>query len=292
MLAASAAPQPPAKRPQIMGILNLTPDSFSDGGSWQEPSVAAQHALQMARDGADVIDVGGESTRPGAQRIPAAEQLHRILPVLKLLQPALATEHPHVRISIDTTLAQVAQAALDAGASMINDVSAGLEDPRMLPLAAERAVPVVLMHMQGQPATMQQNPQYQDVLLEVRGFLLKRADAAMRQGVRREDILIDPGIGFGKTLEHNLHLMRGLRELAATGFAVLLGASRKRFLGAACYAGAASPPVPAELEGATCAATAWGVMQGVSMFRVHDVKANRQAADLTHHLQQESACGA
>jgi len=267
-------------RPIIMGILNITPDSFSDGGQFLEGGSAVSHALQMAEEGADIIDVGGESTRPGSQRVDAGEQKRRVLPVIAEIRKKLPA---HVIISIDTTLPEVADAALDAGAGMINDISAGRDDPEILTLAAERRCPLVLMHMQGTPATMQDNPVYTDVVGEIREFLLERAKAAEAKGVSRENIVIDPGIGFGKTTEHNLQIIAGLKSLVETGYAVLLGASRKRFMGSVC-----GNTTPRELVGATCATTVIGVCAGVRMFRVHDVKANRQAADIAFRVVQAS----
>ena len=267
-----------------MGILNVTADSFSDGGQWLEPDDAVGHGLKMAAKGADVIDVGGESTRPGSRRIPADEQASRILTVIERLRHKLDQRHPNVAISVDTTLADVATAALDTGADMINDVSAGREDRRMLDLAAARRAPIVLMHMQGTPATMQQAPRYDDVVREVEAFLIERAEAAVAAGVSREQILIDPGIGFGKTRAHNLALLARLDQLANTGFAVLLGTSRKRFMGSICQQSDGSAPPPSSLVGATCATTALGVAGRVAMFRVHDVRANRQAAEVAWNI--------
>ncbi|CRI64284.1 Dihydropteroate synthase [Thiocapsa sp. KS1] len=258
--------------PLIMGILNVTPDSFSDGGRYSETAVAVRHALGMIDEGADLIDIGGESTRPGSQPVPAPEQEHRVIPVIQRLRECVPAT---TLISIDTTSARVAESALDAGADWINDTSAGRDDPAMLALAAERGVPIVLMHRQGMPDAMQQNPHYADVVAEVRGFLVERIEAALAAGVAREKILTDPGIGFGKTLEHNLALMAGLSELVRLGPPVLLGASRKRFMSAICR-----EPDLAALMPATCATTAIGVMAGVKVFRVHDVAGNRQAADV------------
>jgi len=265
-------------RPQIMGILNVTLDSFSDGGQFLEGGSAVSHALRMAEDGADIIDVGGESTRPGSQRVDAEEQKHRVLPVIEEIRKKLPAQ---VVISIDTTLSEVAEAALEAGAGMINDISAGREDPEILTLAAERRCPLVLMHMQGTPATMQDNPVYADVVGEIREFLLERAKAAEAKGVSRENIVIDPGIGFGKTTEHNLQIIAGLKSFVETGYPVLLGASRKRFMGSVC-----GNTTPRELVGATCATTVIGVFAGVRILRVHDVKANRQAADVAFRVFQ------
>ena len=263
---------PRQERPAIVGILNLTPDSFSDGGAYADADPAVRHACRIAAEGADIIDVGGESTRPGAEPVAAAEQIRRTREVIRRLRQALPDR---VAISIDTTLVEVATAALEAGATIINDISAGRDDPGMFALAAERKVALVLMHMQGTPLTMQTDPHYENVVGEVRAFLIERARLAETAGVEHERIIIDPGIGFGKTKVHNLALLADLAAFAATGYAVLLGASRKRFMGAVC-----AEQTPCELVGATCATTALGVAAGVRYFRVHDVKANRQAADV------------
>jgi len=267
--------------PLIMGILNLTPDSFSDGGRYLAPEQALAHGLRMAEEGADIIDVGGESTRPGAEPVPAAEQCRRVLEVIRALRAQLPDG---VRISIDTSLGEVATAAVRAGADMLNDVSAGRDDPGIFALAANRGLPLVLMHMRGTPRTMQEAPRYDDVVEEVRQFLLGRVRAAVAAGVPEEQLVLDPGIGFGKTVEHNLALLRGLRRLTTLGCPLLLGASRKRFMQAACGTVAG-----AELVGATCATTALGVWQDVRIFRVHDVRANRQAATLSWRLRQCAA---
>ncbi len=261
-----------SNRPLIMGILNVTPDSFSDGGRYADVEQATAHGLAMAEQGADIIDVGGESTRPGSTRIDADEQKRRVLAVIGHLRQRLPE---NVTISIDTTSSEVAEAALAAGAGMINDISAGREDSRMLPLAARGGVPIVLMHMQGTPQTMQDDPRYADVVGEIEVYLKGRAQAAEVAGVSREKIILDPGIGFGKTREHNLILMANLARFVAPGYPILLGASRKRFMGSLL-----NVQVPAELVPATCATTALGVMAGVKIFRVHDVAANRQAADV------------
>jgi dihydropteroate synthase len=258
-------------RPIIVGILNLTPDSFSDGGVHTHVDMAVGHAQRMIDEGADIIDVGGESTRPGAARVPADEQIQRVVPVLKKLRTILPAQR---FISIDTTRSDVAAAALDAGADLVNDVSAGRDDPNMFNLLAEGKTPMVLMHMRGQPEDMQQDPQYDNVVTEVRDFLIERATIAEATGIARDQILLDPGIGFGKTKLHNLQLLAGLETLVGTGYPVLLSASRKRFMGNICQ-----ETEPRELLGATCATTALGVAAGVRFFRVHDVKENRQAAD-------------
>jgi len=257
----------------ICGVLNLTPDSFSDGGRYDpaDPGRAVEAAAAMVERGAGVIDIGGESTRPGAARVDAGEQRRRVMPAIE----RIAREVGAV-LSVDTTRASVAEPALDAGASIVNDVSAGREDEAMLRLVAARGAGVVLMHMQGEPATMQEAPRYEDPVGEVRAFLLARARAAEAEGVERARIVIDPGIGFGKTTGHNLALLGGLESLVETGLAVMLGASRKRFLGEI-----AGVEAPTERGAATAATTAIGVMAGVRLFRVHDVGANREAADVT-----------
>ena len=239
---------------------------------------AVAHGMRLADEGADIIDVGGESTRPGAEKIAAAEQLKRIEEVIQQLHENL---HARVPISVDTTLPEVAERALDAGASAINDVSAGAH-PDMIRLAADRQVPIVLMHMQGSPGTMHINPQYEDVVAEVESFLLERVETAMAGGVDKAHIVIDPGIGFGKTCEHNLALLANLARLTASGYPVLLGTSRKRFMAGICAEQDFN-----KLAGATCATTTLGVLQGVRVFRVHDVRPNRQAADVAWTLKNE-----
>jgi dihydropteroate synthase len=211
--------------PLVMGILNVTPDSFSDGGAWMDPGAALDHALRMESDGAAIIDVGGESTRPGSKPVPEEEQLSRVIPVIRAIRSESA-----VAVSVDTTSSTVAAAALDAGASMVNDVSA-LSDPDMAGTVASSGVPVVLMHMQGVPGTMQVDPSYGEVFTEVYDYLEERVETAVEQGIPRERILVDPGIGFGKKLEHNIVLIKRLCGLRDTGCRVVLGHSRKSFLG-------------------------------------------------------------
>jgi dihydropteroate synthase len=264
-----------------MGVLNVTPDSFSDGGRYVDADRAVAHAAAMVRDGADIIDIGGESTRPGAQRVGTEEQLRRITGVITALRETL----PRTLLSVDTTRAAVAARALDLGAGMLNDVAAGTESA-MISLAAERRVPIVLMHMRGGPATMQSAPKYQDVVAEVRDFLLARAGVAERAGVARDRILIDPGIGFGKALAHNIALLAALKELVATGYPVLLGTSRKSTLRTLC--GVHQDPA---LVGATCATTTLAVAQGVRAVRVHDVLPNRQAADVASAIRGGTGVG-
>jgi len=249
-----------------MGVLNVTPDSFSDGGRWLNPEAAVAHARQMVAHGADLVDVGGESTRPGARPVDEAEELRRVLPVLEALAGS-------VRLSIDTRKAGVARAAVAAGATLINDVSADL-----WPVAAETGVGWVAMHMPADPSVMQRHAHYEDVVAEVRDYLVERAERARAAGVT--DIWIDPGIGFGKTARHNLLLLRHLDQLVSTGWPVLVGTSRKTFLGTlAPDRDGSSAPTGDRLE-ATVATTAWAMVQGARMVRVHDVRPAAEAAFL------------
>ena len=244
----------------LMGVLNVTPDSFSDGGRFLDADRAIEQGLKMIADGAAMIDVGGESTRPGSEPVPASEQIRRVVGVIE----ALSCQRP-VPISIDTHDPEVARAALHAGAAMINDITA-LSDDAMAELAIEYEVPVVLMHMQGTPATMQHEPSYGDVVAEVCRFLCDRAARAHSFGLGAERIIIDPGIGFGKTLQHNLLLLKHMEQFVATGYRVLVGTSRKRFIGA--ITGQAEP---ADRMLGTAASVALCAMAGVSIVRVHDV---------------------
>jgi len=244
----------------LMGVLNVTPDSFSDGGLYLDGPRACERAIEMARQGASVIDIGAESTRPGASSVPADEQIRRVTGVIESVASKI-----HVPVSIDTRDRRVARAALDAGAAMINDVTA-LQDERMCRLAAEREVPVVLMHMRGEPGTMQRNCRYDDVVAEVLNFLVERARRAESFGIHREVIFIDPGIGFGKTVEHNLALLRHIDRFVATGYRVLVGTSRKSFLGRLT-----GREDPLQRLFGTAATVALCAEAGVSMVRVHDV---------------------
>lgn len=271
-------------KPLLMGVLNVTPDSFSDGGQHDGVEAAVMHGLQLARDGAAIIDVGGESTRPGSGRVGADEQIRRVAePIQKLRLQLDEQGFGDVLISIDTTLVEVAGAALDHGAAMLNDVSAGREDPAMFKLAAQRNVPIALMHMLGQPGTMQDDPQYEDVVEEVLAFLIERAEGAKAAGVAGADVWLDPGIGFGKTLEHNLALLGNLDRFVGTGHPVLLGVSRKRFI-AGCCEGFASPGITQRLPG-TLAAGLIGAQDGVHALRVHDVAEHRQALAVQQAVQ-------
>ena len=265
-----------------MGVLNITPDSFSDGGDFLGAEQAVAHGLEMARQGARIIDVGGESSRPGSERVNADEQCRRVIEPIAALRSALDKQGMNeVLISIDTTRAQVARAAIDAGAGILNDISAGTEDSDMLGLAAERKVPIVLMHMQGEPGTMQNQPEYQDVVNEVLGYLTQRATAAVDAGVAPEDVWIDPGIGFGKTLAHNLGLLACLERFVATGFPVLLGASRKRFIAACSGRDPVDLPAKQRVPGSIAAALI-GAAAGVHVIRVHDVAEHQQALAVWH----------
>lgn len=249
-----------------MGVLNVTPDSFSDGGRYLDPDRAVARGLEMVAEGADVVDVGGESSRPGAQPVPQAEECRRVVPVVRALAP-------HVRVSVDTAKASVAEAAVDAGATLVNDISASL-----WPVAASAGVGWVAMHMQGTPRTMQRDPCYGDVVAEVGQFLLDRARRAVDAGVG--EVWVDPGIGFGKTVDQNLSLLRHLSQLTATGFPVLVGTSRKSFLGHVAPGGDGTPaPVEDRLAGSLSTAT-WAMVAGAAMVRAHDVRATVQAATL------------
>jgi dihydropteroate synthase len=250
-----------------MGVLNVTPDSFSDGGEFIGVEPAVAQAEKMFDEGAQVIDVGGESTRPGSDPVSPEEELRRVLPVIE----GMVSARPDSIVSIDTYRSAVAEAALDAGAKAVNDVTA-LGDPRMAGLMAERGCPIILMHMLGEPKSMQQHPRYEDVVREVRDFLAERAQQAIRAGVQLENIILDPGIGFGKTLEHNLKLLKRLDSLVGLGFPVLVGVSRKSFLGK--ITGSEGPK--SRLFG-TVAANVLAYERGASLFRVHDVRANKEA---------------
>jgi len=264
-------------RPLIMGILNVTPDSFSDGGKFSGLNAALQQVERMLSEGADMIDIGGESTRPGSDPVAAGEQIQRVVPVIQ----AIRQQGSDVLISIDTTLSKVAKAALDAGADIINDVSGGKDDAAILTLAAQTGVPIILMHSQGAPKTMQDNPHYDNVVQEVIDALDACVNTALKAGIKKEAIAIDPGIGFGKRKQDNLDLLAHLDALTAMGYPVLLGTSRKRFMGTIC-----DVSEPSELVTATAVTTALGVMAGVRMFRVHDVRENRQAADVAWAIKQ------
>jgi dihydropteroate synthase len=248
-------------RTLVMGVINTTPDSFSDGGSFDTLEKARARALEIVKAGADMVDIGGESTRPGAEPLPLEEELRRTVPLIESLVGELG-----VPISIDTYKSEVAARALDAGASILNDISALRFDEAMAPLAAERGVPVILMHMQGEPRNMQENPAYDDVVADISRFLRERAAAAIEAGIPPENLLVDPGIGFGKTVEHNLEIVRRIEEFQSLSYPLVLGTSRKRFIGAVL-----DRPVDERLMG-TAATVAFAVARGVDMVRVHDVE--------------------
>jgi len=262
-------------RTAIMGILNITPDSFSDGGIFMEPQKAIDHAAAMVEQGADIIDIGGESTRPGAEAVGLQQELDRVIPVLEFLAPNL-----EVPISIDTSKPEVMTAAREAGAGLINDVYA-LRADGALAAAAATGLPVCLMHMQGEPRTMQQQPQYEDVVTEVTGFLQQRIDAAETAGIQRKKLIIDPGFGFGKNLDHNLALLRGLSALKSLGLPILAGLSRKSMIGMAL-----GLPVEQRLN-ASIALALIAVSHGANILRVHDVRETAEAVRMYEAVYTE-----
>jgi dihydropteroate synthase len=273
-------PRPPVAgltldRPRIMGVVNVTPDSFSDGGRWLDPGAAIAHGLQLEAEGADILDVGGESTRPGAEPVSLDEELSRVVPVIEAL-----ARQVRVPISIDTRNGEVMRRAADAGARMINDVAALGHDPNALRVAAQAGLPVVLMHAQGDPRTMQLRPRYDDVVLDVYDWLEARIAACEAAGIGRDRLIVDPGIGFGKTLDHNVALLASLSILHGLGCPILLGASRKSFIGRL----SGGVPAPERVSGSIAAALA-GVAQGVQIVRVHDVAATRQALAVWEAVQ-------
>ena len=255
--------------PVVMGIVNVTPDSFSDGGVLVDPQRAAGHAVELVEEGAAIVDVGGESVRPGAQSVGVDEELRRVIPALERIIPAC----PGIAVSIDTTKADVAERALRMGAAIVNDVSALRADPRMAEVVAEAGSTVCLMHMQGVPETMQEEPRYDDVVSDVQAFLHDRIELAVEAGIDEKRICVDPGIGFGKTVEHNCQLLVGLGRIADLGRPVIVGASRKSFLGRILgNPNASRGPLPAALAVATMA-----YERGAAIVRVHDVREHVQA---------------
>ena len=257
-------------QPRLMGILNVTPDSFSDGGQFLDKEAAVGQAIRMAATGADIIDIGGESTRPGAEEVPREQEIERTIPVITAIH-----NETHIPISIDTRKADVAFAAIKAGATMVNDVSALTYDTNLAKLTAEMGLPVCMMHAQGDPATMQKEPRYENVLLDVYDYLAARIEVAVKAGLDRKSLVIDPGIGFGKTLDHNLTLLRNISLFHSLGCPILLGASRKRFIGTLGNVPEAANRMPGTI-GVMLAAVA----QGVQIHRVHDIEASRQALTL------------
>ncbi len=262
--------------PVLMGILNVTPDSFSDGGRYTNQHSAVQQALRMAEEGADIIDIGGESTRPGAKTVSPQEEAERVLPVIQALKDKVPL------ISIDTRNAAVMKAALESGAGMINDVTALTHDPESISVAASFDVPVCLMHMRGNPQDMQNAPKYESVVNEVLEYLLERTTACLAAGIKLENIIIDPGIGFGKTPAHNLALLKNLDRFVATGFPILLGTSRKSFIEKI----SADQSTPDERFGGSLASVLWGWSKGVRLFRVHDIRETSQALKIFQAIEQ------
>ena len=257
-----------------MGVLKVTPDSFSEGGEFFDPNAAIERGIQIAAEGADIIDIGGESTRPGAEPVSAKEELKRVIPVIEKLRSKI-----DILISIDTSKAEVASAALDAGASIINDVTAGRGDKQMLPLTATRNAALVLMHMQGEPRTMQKNPHYGDVVREVTDFFRQQYGRAIECGVDPMRLAFDPGIGFGKTLEHNLSLLKDIDRLRVHDRPLVVGVSRKSFLGKLVDSGDMSDRLAP-----TIAMTSMLRARGADVLRVHDVKENVAALRITERM--------
>jgi dihydropteroate synthase len=272
------------QRTLLMGVLNVTPDSFSDGGKFLDPQRAIEHGLEMERAGADLLDIGGESTRPGSTETPADTELARILPVLEGLRDALK-----IPICVDTRKSQVAEAAIAAGAQIINDVSGLRNDPRIAEVAVRRGVPLILMHMRGEPATMQKKPFARDVIKDVTQGLRTAVSKARHARVRKSQIIVDPGIGFGKSFEQNYELLRKLPEIAKLGYPLLVGTSRKGFLGATLARGGKSAP-PEERLWATAATVTASILGGAHIVRVHDVREMVQIARVADCLLDAAKC--
>ncbi|MEH2299945.1 dihydropteroate synthase [Nostoc sp.] len=267
------------QRTYLMGILNVTPDSFSDGGEFNTTSAALVQAQALVAAGADIIDVGGQSTRPGAKQITLAEELDRVLSVLQVLRPEIS-----VPISVDTTRAAVARASVEAGADIINDISGGTFDSEMLPTVAELGVPIILMHIRGRPQTMQQQTDYQDLLAEIYSFLARQIRVATAAGIERDKIIIDPGIGFAKNYEQNLEIFRRLRSLAPLNCPILVGASRKSFIGRIL-----NQPDPKARVWGTAAACCAAIFNGADILRVHDVQEMREVSLVADALLRQAA---
>jgi dihydropteroate synthase len=273
---------PDVGRCLVMGVLNVTPDSFSDGGLWFEPAQAIEHGMAMLEAGADLVDVGGESTRPGAERPPVEEELRRVLPVVRALAEAGAT------VSIDSMRAEVVEQALDAGARIINDVSGGLADPRMLEVAGRAGVPFVVMHWRGHSTDMQDRARYTDVVADVVGELRGQVEAALAAGVKPEQVIVDPGLGFAKTGEHNWTLLAHLDAVLALDHPVLVAASRKRFLGALLADPEGNPRGPLGRDAATAAVTTLAAARGAWCVRVHDVAPSADAVRVVARWMKET----
>ena len=266
-------------KPIIMGILNVTPDSFSDGGSYPSSKSAVDKAMIMIEQGASIIDIGGESTRPGSERVSPLEQKRRIIDVISQLKSIIPR---NILISVDTTSAEVAEAAINLDVDMINDVSGGTDDKNMMPLVAKNNLYYCIMHMQGTPKTMQDNPIYSDVILEISDFLSSQANKVMDMGLDKDKIIIDPGIGFGKMTEHNLEILKNLKKISSLGYKTLLGTSRKKL-----FSEISGNNNPADRVSGTCSTSALGVMANINIFRVHDVWQNKQAIDIAFSVKNK-----
>ena len=265
----------PKRKTLVMGIVNVTPDSFSDGGKFFSPEVAISHASKLISQGADIIDIGGESTRPGAEQVSESEELKRVIPVIEKIR----TDNPTILISIDTTKASVAKHAVEAGADIINDVSGLSFDNNMIGIVESFNIPVVIMHMKGNPQNMQLNPKYEDIVNEILDFFKMKIKMAVQSGINRSMIILDPGIGFGKTVEHNFELLSRLNEFNVLELPIMIGPSRKSFIGITL-----DLPPEDRLEG-TAAAVSAGVMNGASIVRVHDVKSMKRVVRIIEKVR-------
>ena len=265
----------PKRETLVMGIVNVTPDSFSDGGKFFSPEVAISHASKLIMQGADIIDIGGESTRPGAERVSESEELKRVIPVIEKIR----TDNPTILISIDTTKASVAKHAVEAGADIINDVSGLSFDNNMIGIVESFNIPVVIMHMKGNPQNMQLNPKYEDIVNEILDFFKMKIKMAVQSGINRSMIILDPGIGFGKTVEHNFELLSRLNEFNVLELPIMIGPSRKSFIGITL-----DLPPEDRVEG-TAAAVSAGVMNGASIVRVHDVKSMKRVVRIIEKVR-------
>ena len=265
----------PKRKTLVMGIVNVTPDSFSDGGKFFSPEVAISHASKLISQGADIIDIGGESTRPGAEQVSESEELKRVIPVIEKIR----TDNPTILISIDTTKASVAKHAVEAGADIINDVSGLSFDNNMIGIVESFNIPVVIMHMKGNPQNMQLNPKYKDIVNEILDFFKMKIKIAIQSGINRSMIILDPGIGFGKTVEHNFELLSRLNEFNVLELPIMIGPSRKSFIGITL-----DLPPEDRVEG-TAAAVSAGVMNGASIVRVHDVKSMKRVVRIIEKVR-------
>ena len=257
-----------------MGILNVTPDSFSDGGKYVDAKIAIDHALEMIDNGADIIDIGGESTRPGSEPVSKNDECNRIIPVIE----SIKKNNSEILISVDTYKSYVAKRAVDAGADLVNDISGLTFDPNMLSYLSGKGIPVILMHINGRPKTMQNNPVYDDLIKDIRNFFLKQCNIAKENGIKKNHIILDPGIGFGKSFEHNFTVIRRLNEICDLGYPVMIGPSRKAFIGDTL-----GLPLNERIEG-TLATVVAGIMNGAKIVRVHDVKEVKRAVKITEKI--------